>query len=246
MLCSPRLLCMQPGRVARASKAAVVCGRHNAQHLLWQRRQSAASSGEAETSTQAGVVDVTASAAEPTSSSDEEQADAVASHPLPDMFGAQELITELQDQESFGKRGEGWAFAELAALLLLLIPPFTLTGLVDILATLLITAGLVFMVYGLLSLGRYVSPLPVPRKNHQLVTTGMYSYLRHPQYGGLLMAAFGIAIITRSETRLALAAVLWFVLHQKVKIEEKSLMDRYGQVYADYKARVKRFFPYVY
>lgn len=41
-------------------------------------------------------------------------------------------------------------------------------------------------------------------------------YLRHPQYGGLLMAAFGIAIITRSETRLALAAVLWFVLHQKV------------------------------
>lgn len=30
-------------------------------------------------------------------------------------------------------------------------------------------------VYGLLSLGRYVSPLPVPRKNHQLVTSGMYS-----------------------------------------------------------------------
>jgi hypothetical protein len=118
-------------------------------HGWWYR------SGEAETSTQAGVVDVTASAAEPTSSSDEEQVDAVASHPLPDMFGAQvgphtcparrsrptrphshsclppsllqELITELQDQESFGKRGEGWAFAELAALLLLLIPPFTLT-----------------------------------------------------------------------------------------------------------------------
>lgn len=40
---------------------------------------------------------------------------------------AQELITELQDQESFGKRGEVWAFGELAAVLLLLIPPFTLT-----------------------------------------------------------------------------------------------------------------------
>lgn len=32
----------------------------------------------------------------------------------------------------------------------------------------------------------------------------------------------------------------------QVKIEEKSLMERYGQVYADYKGRVKRFFPYVY
>lgn len=39
----------------------------------------------------------------------------------------QELISELQDQEAFGKRGEVWAFGELAAVLLLLIPPFTLT-----------------------------------------------------------------------------------------------------------------------
>jgi len=31
------------------------------------------------------------------------------------------------------------------------------------------------------------------------------------------MAAFGLAVITRSETRLAIAAVLWFVLHQKVR-----------------------------
>lgn len=68
----------------------------------------------------------------------------------------------------------------------------------------------------MLSLGRYVSPLPLPRKNHQLVTSGMYAYLRHPQYGGLLMAAFGLAVITRSETRLALAALLWFVLDRKV------------------------------
>jgi hypothetical protein len=30
------------------------------------------------------------------------------------------------------------------------------------------------------------------------------------------MASFGLAIITRSETRLAMCAVLWFVLHQKV------------------------------
>lgn len=31
------------------------------------------------------------------------------------------------------------------------------------------------------------------------------------------MAAFGIAIITRSETRLAVAALLWFVLDRKVR-----------------------------
>jgi hypothetical protein len=54
--------------------------------------------------------------------------EAVASHPLPDLFGAQELISELrEDQDSFGKRGEGWTLAEFAGIALLLIPPFTLT-----------------------------------------------------------------------------------------------------------------------
>ena len=57
----------------------------------------------------------------------------------------QELISELQDQSSFGKRGEGWTLAEFGCIALLLVPPFTLTGLVDIAATLLITAGVVFM-----------------------------------------------------------------------------------------------------
>jgi hypothetical protein len=35
-------------------------------------------------------------------------------------------------------------------------------------------------------------------------------------YGGLLMAAYGLAVITRSETRLAMAVLLWVVLEKKV------------------------------
>lgn len=53
---------------------------------LAQACAGACCSGEVETTPAA--VDATVTAAEPTSSSDEEQAD-VASHPLPDMFGAQ-------------------------------------------------------------------------------------------------------------------------------------------------------------
>jgi hypothetical protein len=44
-------------------------------------------SGEVETAQ--ATVEVTVTAAEPTSSTDEEPAAEVASHPLPDMFGAQ-------------------------------------------------------------------------------------------------------------------------------------------------------------
>lgn len=37
------------------------------------------------------------------------------------------------------------------------------------------------------------------------------------RYSGLIMIAFGIAAVTLSEARLALAALLWWVLEQKVR-----------------------------
>jgi protein-S-isoprenylcysteine O-methyltransferase Ste14 len=190
--------------------------------------------------------DVVASDAVVVDSGSVPPASEVTSHPLPDLFGAQELISELQDQQHFGKRGEVYTLAQIAAVVLVLLPPFQLTGLVDILATLLITAGVVFMVYSLLSLGRNISPLPAPRQRHELVTTGMYSYIRHPLYAGLLMVAFGLAVVTRNETRLAMAALLWLLLEKKVAVEERMLVERYGKVYEEYKGRVKKFFPFVY
>jgi len=51
---------------------------------------------------------------------------------------------------------------------------------VDLVGTLLITGGLVFIAYGVFSLGRQLSPLPAPRRNHKLVTTGMYGEFQRP------------------------------------------------------------------
>jgi protein-S-isoprenylcysteine O-methyltransferase Ste14 len=45
----------------------------------------------------------------------------------------------------------------------------------------------------------------------------MYAYTRHPVYGGLLLGAVGLAALTRSETRLALTALMWWVLERKVR-----------------------------
>lgn len=36
-------------------------------------------------------------------------------------------------------------------------------------------------------------------------------------YAGALLAALGLAALSRSETRLALAAVLWWIIEQKVR-----------------------------
>lgn len=174
------------------------------------------------------------------------QAAQASSHPLADdVFGTQELVEELQDRQQFGKRGEAWLFAQTAALLLILVPPMSLKGLIDLLGTLLITAGLVFIAYGLFTLGRNFSPLPTPRKVHKLVTTGMYGYVRHPMYSGLIMASFGLAALTRSEFRFAMSALLWWILEQKVNFEEAILAATFPE-YGEYKLKVPKFFPFIY
>jgi hypothetical protein len=89
------------------------------------------------------------------------------------LLSPKELAEELGDPKSFGSRGEAWFFAQIATFILILFPPIPLQGLVDLLGTLSMAAGVVFAIYALLSLGRNLSPMPAPRKNHQLVTSGM-------------------------------------------------------------------------
>lgn len=199
-----------------------------------------ASSGEPGTPPQeAGktpeVVQPTEAKEPPSSSSQQENED---------FFASDELVQELK--QDFGKRGEVFFFAQAAAMVLIVFCPFQLQGLLDLFATLMLTTGLVFIAYGLLSLGRNLSPMPQPRQKHTLVTTGMYSYVRHPMYAGLLLTAFGLAAVTRNETRLALALGLWFILEKKTAKEEEFLCQRYPEEYEQYKSQVKKFVPFIY
>jgi len=69
----------------------------------------------------------------------------------------------------------------------------------------------------------------------------------HPhRYGGLILASIGLAAVTKSEARLALGFLLWFVLEQKTFFEERELSARYPQEYEQYKLKVKKFIPFLY
>ncbi|KAL6750277.1 hypothetical protein V8C86DRAFT_2816903 [Haematococcus lacustris] len=170
----------------------------------------------------------------------------VQSHPInvDEYFAAGELVTELQS--GVGSRKEGWFIAQLGVVILIATQPFKLQGFLDVAGVVLLTAGLVFLVYSLLSLGRNLSPMPVPRARHTLVTSGMYAFVRHPMYAGLLMFCMGLTILTRSETRILLVLLLWWILEQKSVVEEVALLERYPDEYAEYKARVKKFIPYIF
>lgn len=105
-----------------------------------------------------------------------------------------------------------------------------------------VTAGAVVLVLAAVSLGRSLTALPTPAARGTLRTGGLYRFVRHPIYTGLLALVFGGAVTARSAVRLALAAALLALLNGKATWEEAMLRQRYPE-YDEYARRTPRFLP---
>jgi protein-S-isoprenylcysteine O-methyltransferase Ste14 len=142
----------------------------------------------------------------------------------------------------------GWAlvgtqFGVIAALIVFpggdLWQRTLVTGVV---AGVLIVAGVVVAVLGGVRLGRSLTPVPRPKDDGVLVTTGIYSWVRHPIYTGVLLAGLGLLVWGASIAHLVGWAMLWAVLNVKASIEEKMLSERYGE-YGSYAEVTGRLLP---
>jgi protein-S-isoprenylcysteine O-methyltransferase Ste14 len=108
----------------------------------------------------------------------------------------------------------------------------------------LIVVGLVLAIRGVVDLGGAMTPLPRPRDDAELVRTGAYALARHPIYGGLILVAFGWAILRASVIAIGMAAALAAFFGLKSVREERWLEARYPG-YAAYRARTRRFIPWI-
>ena len=98
---------------------------------------------------------------------------------------------------------------------------------------------------GVLDLDTALTPLPHPRDGASLVDTGAYRWVRHPIYGGIIIAAAGYGLLTASPLALGGAVLLLGFFRLKSGREEAWLRDRYP-AYAAYAARTRRLVPLVY
>lgn len=94
-------------------------------------------------------------------------------------------------------------------------------------------------------LGRTWSSLYIGgRKIEEFVQTGPYSVMRNPLYFFSFLGAAGIGMQVGSLVLGLICALLaWLVFYTVVRQEEQVLMDRYGDAYREYLARVPRFLP---
>ena len=95
-------------------------------------------------------------------------------------------------------------------------------------------------------LGDRFSGLVAIQPGHRLVTTGIYSMIRHPSYLGLLISSLGWALSFRSGVGVLLAALLLVPVVGRITAEERLLRSQFGSAYAAYCARTSRLIPGVY
>lgn len=83
-------------------------------------------------------------------------------------------------------------------------------------------------------------------KTTTLVTTGIYSYIRHPMYASLLYLAWGTYLkeVSWLSTILVLLATLFLIFTGKM--EEKEDLQFFGPPYHDYMRRTKMFLPFIF
>jgi protein-S-isoprenylcysteine O-methyltransferase Ste14 len=110
----------------------------------------------------------------------------------------------------------------------------------------------VFAIGGLLRLwpvfvlGNRFSGLVAIQPGHTLVTTGIYSVIRHPSYLGLIVNALGWALAFRSTIGELITLLMFIPLVARMNAEEALLRSQFGAEYESYMARTSRLIPGVY
>lgn len=86
---------------------------------------------------------------------------------------------------------------------------------------------------------------PVPKEGGRLIEHGPYRWIRHPMYTSVLLLAAGCAVFLDTVTGAVWWCVLLAVLSVKA-VQEERLMRQVHPRYAVYRARTKRFLPFVF
>lgn len=78
---------------------------------------------------------------------------------------------------------------------------------------------------------------------NQLITTGIYKHVRHPQYLGFLLITLGMNVLWVTFSTLALWPVLAFLYYRLAKEEDKQMEEQFGEKFNDYRKSVPMFIP---
>src|SRR5215217_419701 len=130
----------------------------------------------------------------------------------------------------------------ISAFTLLLIPQsMVVNGVIIVFAV----TGLIVAVLARRTLAGNWSRAVAFKEDHELITTGLYHYVRHPIYTGILLMILATALYVGTPSAgigfVIIVLGLWF----KLRAEEELLTKHFPKEYSAYKDRTKALIPYV-
>ncbi|MCY3413143.1 MAG: isoprenylcysteine carboxylmethyltransferase family protein [Candidatus Heimdallarchaeota archaeon] len=155
------------------------------------------------------------------------------------------------------KKEEG-GFEKILALLFL-INPFLLilamfevtyypwrNPIISIIGLVIYLSGIIMLLWSRINLGKQATGILVIRDDHELITNGIYKYVRHPIYGAGIIGVLGFMLVTQSIIIGLLSLLIYFkVLNDRAKYEEEMLCNEFTE-YPEYMTKTKRFIPFVF
>jgi protein-S-isoprenylcysteine O-methyltransferase Ste14 len=112
--------------------------------------------------------------------------------------------------------------------------------------TLVLLCALVLFYLAHAQLGTNWSVSLEMRKEHRLMTTGVYRRVRHPMYAAIGLYCLGQALLIPSWVAGPSGLVSFALLFAlRLGPEEKMMLDRFGAEYEAYRARTYRLVPWI-
>jgi protein-S-isoprenylcysteine O-methyltransferase Ste14 len=111
----------------------------------------------------------------------------------------------------------------------------------------LIVLGLIIRWFAILKLKEFFTVTVSIQKDHRVVDTGIYKYSRHPAYLGSLLSFLGLGLALQNWLSILVIFVpIFCALSYRIYVEEKVLIEEFGEVYLSYSVRTKKLIPWIY
>jgi protein-S-isoprenylcysteine O-methyltransferase Ste14 len=99
------------------------------------------------------------------------------------------------------------------------------------------------LIWTLRSLGKNLTDTVVTRREHTLVISGPYRWVRHPFYDALALCVLANSLVAANWFLSVTGGLLLVLIILRTRTEEDKLLARFGDAYRAYMERTGRFLP---
>jgi len=107
--------------------------------------------------------------------------------------------------------------------------------------------GLGLRAWAAVTLGGYYTRTLMTTKDHKVVSTGPYAWVRHPAYLGVILLWSGFGVLSGNLLVALLFPVMFVIVYlYRISVEERMLVTELGDDYTQYQRRTRKIIPALY